>query len=275
MIELPEAANIAQQVNNAVTGKKITEVIAGQSPHKYAFFNGDPKDYPGLLKGKTISRGIHYGGMVEIEAGDVSMLFSDGVNLRYYEEKDPLPAKHQLLVALEDGSKLVGSVQMYGGLWAFRPGEMDNPYYRVAKEKVSPLSPDFNFPYFEQLFNGKTSKSFSAKALLATEQRIPGLGNGVLQDILWKAHIHPKKKAALFTSEERKNVFLAIKTVLQAMVTKGGRDTERDLFGNFGEYKTVLSKNSVGNSCPDCGAEIKKEAYMGGSIYYCSGCQKN
>lgn len=274
MIELPEAAHIARQVNSALVGKKIHDVIAGQSPHKYAFFNGDPKDYPGLLKGKTISRGINYGGMVEIEAEDVSMLFSDGVNLRYFDEKDTMPAKHQLLVTFDDGSKLSASIQMYGGLWAFRPGEMDNPYYRAAKEKVSPLSADFDFPYFEQLFNGGASKSLSAKALLATEQRIPGLGNGVLQDILWTAHIHPKKKAALLSPEERKEIFVAVKDVLQAMVSQGGRDTERDLFGDFGAYKTVLSKNSVGQPCPGCGAEIRKEAYMGGSIYYCPGCQR-
>lgn|GEM_PF-2077218 len=39
------------------------------------------------------------------------------------------------------------------------------------------------------------------KAFLATEQRIPGLGNGVLQDILWTARIHPKlHKCALARS---------------------------------------------------------------------------
>ncbi|MFA6873005.1 MAG: zinc finger domain-containing protein, partial [Bacteroidaceae bacterium] len=26
--------------------------------------------------------------------------------------------------------------------------------------------------------------------------------------------------------------------------------------------------------CPRCGNQIRKEAYMGGSIYYCPTCQK-
>jgi formamidopyrimidine-DNA glycosylase len=42
----------------------------------------------------------------------------------------------------------------------------------------------------------------SAKAFLATEQRIPGLGNGVLQDILFTAGIHPKRKMAAISEEE-------------------------------------------------------------------------
>jgi formamidopyrimidine-DNA glycosylase len=58
------------------------------------------------------------------------------------------------------------------------------------------------------------------------------------------------------------------------MTEQGGRDTERDLFGCFGGYKTILSKNTVDTPCLVCGTVIKKEPFMGGSIYYCPGCQK-
>ena len=58
------------------------------------------------------------------------------------------------------------------------------------------------------------------------------------------------------------------------MIEKGGRDTEKDLFGNNGGYITKLSKNTAGKPCGNCGSIIKKESYMGGSIYYCSKCQK-
>ena len=57
------------------------------------------------------------------------------------------------------------------------------------------------------------------------------------------------------------------------MTDKGGRDTEKDLFGNFGKYKTILSKNTYKNPCPNCGGTITKEAYLGGSVYYCQICQ--
>jgi formamidopyrimidine-DNA glycosylase len=58
------------------------------------------------------------------------------------------------------------------------------------------------------------------------------------------------------------------------MKTQGGRDTENDLFDRPGEYKTKLSKNTVGQPCPICGTLIRKEAYLGGSIYYCAKCQR-
>jgi formamidopyrimidine-DNA glycosylase len=271
VIELPEAAALAKQSSEAIGGKKIKNVIAVQSPHKWAWYCGDPQQYRSLLTGKVIGQALSYGGQVEITAGDVKLLFSDGVNLRYHNKGEQLPGRHQLLLEFDDGSTLVGSVQMYGGLWAFREGEFDNKYYLIAKKKPSPLSDDFDKTYFDSLFDEGALK-LSLKAFLATEQRIPGLGNGVLQDILFNARMHPKKKALLSVADQQV-LFDSIKRTLSEMTVKGGRDTEHDLWGRPGGYKTKLSKNSVEQPCSVCGTPIKKEAYLGGSIYYCGRCQ--
>jgi formamidopyrimidine-DNA glycosylase len=273
MIELPEAAVLAKQINETVVGKKIINVTAAQTPHKLAWYFGDPQEYKSLLAGRVISGATSYGGQVEISAGKAKLLFSDGVNLRYYNKGAKLPDKHQLLVEFDDGSSLVGWVQMYGGLSAFPEGKNDNKYYLIAREKPSPLSSDFDGNYFGSLFDRGTAK-LSLKAFLATEQRIPGLGNGVLQDILFNAKMHPKKKVGTFSATDQKVLFDSIKNTLSEMTAKGGRDTENDLLGKPGRYKARLSKNTVGQSCPVCGTLIKKEAYLGGSIYYCAGCQR-
>jgi len=272
VIELPEAAVLAKQINETVVSREIKSVIAAQTPHKLAWYFGDPQEYKGLLIGKVISGAASYGGQVEITAGVAKVLFSDGANLRYYNKGEKPPDKHQLLLEFDDGSFLVGWVQMYGGLSAFREGENDNKYYLISKEKPCPLSSDFDEDYFNSLFGEGTAK-LSLKAFLATEQRIPGLGNGVLQDILFNARMHPKKKAGILTAADKHVLFGSVKQTLSEMTGKGGRDTERDLSGKLGEYRAKLSKNTVGRPCPVCSTVIKKEAYLGGSIYYCAGCQ--
>ncbi len=273
MIELPEAAVLAKQVNEAIKAKSIEEVIAAQNPHKFAWYYDDPRDYARLLTGKTIDIAAGYGGLVEIAAGNAVLLFGDGVNLRYHHKDEKLPNKHQLLISFEDGSSLAATVQMYGGIWAFPTGIFNNKYYRMAKEKASPLTGAFSRTYFNSLFGEKTDK-LSVKALLATEQRIPGLGNGVLQDILFNAKMHPKKKINTLSDRDREELFSSVKQTLSQMVAGGGRDTEADLYGARGGYTTTLSRNTVGKPCPNCGTIIQKEAYMGGSIYFCSKCQK-
>ena len=273
MIELPEAAVLARQIKETLVGKKIKNVIAAQTPHKLAWYFGDPQEYKSLLTGKVVSGATSYGGQVEIAAGKAKVLFSDGVNSRYYNKGAKLPDRHQLLLEFDDGSSLVGWIHMYGGLSAFPEGKNDNKYYLIAKEKPSPLSCDFDEDYFKSLFDEATAK-LSLKAFLATEQRIPGLGNGVLQDILFNAKMHPKKRAGTLSTTDQKVLFGSIKNTLSEMTAKGGRDTENDLFGKPGAYKTKLSKNTVGQPCPICSTLIKKEAYLGGSTYYCARCQK-
>ena len=72
---------------------------------------------------------------------------------------------------------------------------------------------------------------------------------------------------------ERERLLDAVVSTLRDMTNQGGRDTEKDLFGNPGGYRTKLSKNTLPFGCPACGAPIVKEAYMGGAVYYCPACQ--
>ncbi|HEY9074931.1 MAG TPA: hypothetical protein VIO61_00205 [Anaerolineaceae bacterium] len=272
MIELPEAVVISQQITDSLGGRTITRAIANQSPHKFAWFSGDPANYNALLAGKTIQTARAVGNACEIHASGMLLVISTPIF--YHAPGAKLPLKHQLLLELDNQGAVTCTVQMWGGLLCFpegEPGGMTD--YQVALQKPSPLSAEFTLEYFQALAV-QSDQALSAKAFLATEQRIPGLGNGVLQDILWTAKIHPRRRLDQTTCREIAALYAAIRFVLSAMVEQGGRDTERDLFGNPGGYQTILSKNTVNKPCPACGETIVKEAYLGGSIYFCPACQK-
>lgn len=272
MIEIPESTTIAMQLNETVRGKKICRVITNASPHKFAFYHGDPADYNALLAGQVIGDSFGIGAMIEITAGDRRVVLGDGANLRYYDDSGKTPSKHQLLLELDDESALVCTVQMYGAVLAFMEGTYDNKYYLVVKEKPQPLADAFDRVYFDTL-RTEGSDRISAKAFLATEQRIPGLGNGVLQDILFHAGIHPKRKMGTIREIEFDRLFRSVKDTLAEMTRLGGRDTEKDLFGSAGRYRTLLSKNTVGKPCPVCATDIQKTSYLGGAVYWCPMCQ--
>jgi len=274
MIEIPEAFNLAGQLRETVNGRRIAGVVVGQTPHGLAWYYGDQTRFHDVLKGKEIDGAVGHGGLVEISAGDASILFGDGMNIRYQGNAEERPAKHQLLLEFEDGTSLSATVQMYGGVGAFLKGSLDNPYYKVAKEKPSPLSKTFDEEHFHSIASAPGAEKLSLKALLATEQRIPGLGNGVLQDILFKARMHPKRKVGSLVEKEVDALFVSVKETLASMANGGGRDTESDLFGRPGRYRTVLCKNTAGKPCPICQGPISKESYLGGSVYFCRSCQR-
>ncbi|NPV42092.1 MAG: endonuclease VIII [Anaerolineae bacterium] len=273
MIEIPEAIHLAEQLNQTVRGKGIARAVAAQNPHKFAWYQGDPQAYPALLTGRMVGEARGFGTTVEFRAGDALVAVSEGATWHYHADRSDIPAKHQLLLEFGDGSALSLTVRMYGGILCFREGEAENPYYLAARDALSPLSDDFNWDTFQKLLVSPEIGKLSAKAFLATEQRIPGLGNGCLQDILYNAKIHPKRKMGTLDEKQREVLYQSMKSTLAEMTARGGRDTEPDLFGNPGGYHSLCSKNTVGQPCGRCGSLISKEAYMGGSVYFCPVCQ--
>ncbi len=272
MIELPEGFVLAGQLDRQLAGLRIAHVVANASPHRFAWYGGDPALYPDRFTGRDIEGAHAYGGKVHLRFRDAGgFLFCDGVNLRLLSPTDPPPKKHQLLLEFSDGSRLAGSVQMYGALIGYDALPVSD-YDEAARTKPCVLTDAFSPVYFEELLSG-VKPSCSAKAFLAAEQRIPGLGNGVLQDILFRAGIHPKRAVSTLSPAELDTLFRAVKDTLREMTEAGGRDTEKDLYGRAGGYATLLSRNTYLYPCPRCGGPIKKEAYLGGSVYACPHCQ--
>ncbi|NDV77732.1 zinc finger domain-containing protein [Dysgonomonas sp. 511] len=272
MLEIPESATIARQAESILAGKRIAKVVQATSPHKFTWYNGDPLLYPDTLVGREIDSIHGHGAFIDIhcDAG-ITLSISDGTNLKYYPAFEKHPAKHQMLIEFDDKSFVAFTVSMYGSIYAYK-GELDNKYHKGSLNSISPLNDEFDTNYFDSIFRN-AGRDMSIKALLATEQRIPGLGNGVLQDILFLSGLHPKRKISTIGDLQKGDLFHCLKVTLHNMTDRGGRNTEKDFYGNFGGYKCLLSKNTYKEPCPNCGNEIVKEAYLGGTVYYCPNCQ--
>ena len=272
MMELPESYMLSRQITKELVGKIISEVIILQTPHKFCFFKSDVDTYADQLEGQTIVGATFKGGMLEIDTEDTMIVFSDGVTPRYYEDKKDFPKKHQLAFLFDDDTALFCTIRMYGFIDVCPVGTCKEEYYVSSSTKPNPMTEGFTYAHFRSLYDG--TKKLSAKALLATEQRIPGLGNGVLQDILWDAGIDPRYKMEKASEEDCHALYDSTVKMLRKMCAEGGRDTENDIFGNPGGYITQLSKKSYGEPCMKCGYPRHKTNYMGGTVYFCEKCQK-
>ena len=114
---------------------------------------------------------------------------------------------------------------------------------------------------------------FLNEDLDAYEGNVCGIGNGYLQDILFRAKLSPKRKVPDISPDERMRLRGAIAETMTEAIEKGGRDTERDLYGRPGRYVPILDRRAVDTPCPDCGTPIEKMSYLGGSCYVCPSCQ--
>ena len=153
---------------------------------------------------------------------------------------------------------------MYGSIYAFK-GEFDNPYYQGSIHKLCPLDERFDKAYFLSLI--RISRKIYPQKRSRHRATYSGPGHGVCQDILFNARISPKRKISTLSEEDIDRLFNTVKSTLEEMTRRGGRDTEKDLYGALGNYRTILSKNTYHDPCPVCGERIQKEAYLGGSIF--------
>jgi formamidopyrimidine-DNA glycosylase len=273
VIELPEAAAIARQMNDDLKGKTVESGNCGNSPHKWAFYSRPQEDYVGILAGKKIGKASASGSLVSarLEPGFALMLGDGGLRILLHGAEAKLPAKYQLMLQFEDGSRLTVSVRGWGFLHLVTAAEAAD---RFAGHGLSPLSEEFTYRRFKDLVQGyERAERDSIKYFLISAGLVSGIGNGYLQDILFRARLHPRRKVADISGRERQALFRAVRKTVGEAARLGGRDTEAGLHGEPGGYRPILDSRMKGEPCPECGVAIGKISYLGGSCYVCPSCQ--
>lgn len=276
MFELPEFVTLAKQINNTLKGKTIRRGRLGNIPHKFVWYNRSHDEFERLTKGKTIGEAQGKGKWVFIplEPGYVLLLGECGGKVLYHPPGSKLPKKYHLYITFEDDSFLTVTTQMWGAMELYEKGEERNRQY-VKGMKTTPIEPEFTFEYFCTLIGTLAKiKKRSVKGLLTQDQIIPGLGNAIAQDILFRACLHPKHPIDDLTTDQRQELYDAILNTVREAIKKGGRYDEYDLYNNPGKYVRIMDRKVVGHSCPACASNIEKMQYLGGTCYFCPNCQK-
>ena len=187
-----------------------------------------------------------------------------GGKVLYHPPGAKLPKKYHLYLTFEDDSFFTVTTQMWGAMELYEKGKEGNREY-VQGMRVTPVEPEFTFSYFCDLIQELVSqKKRSVKGLLTQDQIIPGLGNAIAQDILFRARLHPRHPIADLSADQRQTLYHAIVDTVRDVIEQGGRYDEYDLHGDRGGYVRLMDRYAVARPCPECGGEIEKIQYLGG-----------
>ena len=275
MIEIPEALIIARQMSEELKGRQIESGVRGNVSHKFAFYSGSAEEYEAILRGKMMGQATGHGNAIlaSVKPDYTLVLGGGGERILFHQSESTLPKKHHLLLDYQDGTYLTVTVQGWGNVLLLHQSELvDHPH--VGEKRISPLSDGFTFEYLQGLFEELEEEDRrSVKFFIISEPGVWGVGNGYLQDILFRAKIHPRRRASDIVEEERRALHKAIRETLKQAVDLGGRDTERDLYNRRGGYRRIMDSKSVGKPCPECGTPVEKIQYLGGACYLCPSCQ--
>jgi formamidopyrimidine-DNA glycosylase len=162
-----------------------------------------------------------------------------------------------------------------GAIQTLKDDELEQSYVyrRDFSEVISPIDErEFIFERFsKQLADKKVNIKSS---LVGKDAVLVGLSNSAFQDILYRAKIHPKRKASELSEGERRALYDAIKALIGERIRLGGKDTFVDLYGKQGRYTSTMGPNMNKKACVVCGTSVEKLSLGGGQVYFCPTCQK-
>ena len=276
-IELPEARILAQQLDQAITGKTIKEYDLKDVERmiKIGFLNKDLSEFKPIKEKKVLSV-TSRGNTIRVQlSDDMNILIGPeyGGVLTYLKTGGKVP-KYHLKLVFNEGSILTTRITSMGLIYAVADNAITENYMynRDFLGGVSPDEPDFKWEWFRETM-GIENRQLKP-LLVGKDAHIIGVSNATFQDVIYRAKIHPKRKASSLSENELRALYDAIKTVITERLEKQGKAKFTDIYGEKGGYIAAMGPNMKNQKCTRCGSAIEKLAHGGGSVYLCPVCQQ-
>lgn len=273
MPELPEVETIKNTLKRFVLSKTIKEVFVYwpniiKKPD-------DVKQFAHLLAGQTIRNIKRKGKFLLFYLDDhvlVSHLRMEG-KYRFNNKKDPIEKHTHVIFQFTDDDELrYNDVRKFGTMHLFPMGKeyLENPLSKLAPD---PFDERFTLNYFIKKLQ-KTNRVI--KAVLLDQTVVSGLGNIYVDEVLFQARIHPKRKANTITEKEAKLIKKYAILTLENAVQLGG-STIRSYVNGEGEMGMFQQELYVyaqeDKPCKLCSSTIIKLKVAGRGTHICPRCQ--
>lgn len=271
MPELPEITVIARQMDKEIKGKQIASIEVKQPKNLNMPFS----DFLEIAKGKSVSGVSNRGKWLYVKLDSAYYMLINlgmGAEILYFNPDQPLPEKYQFKLTFSDKTGFTIHFWWFGYIHLVSEKDL-NKHKLTADLGISPIHEEFTLECFQTLL---ANKKASIKSFLLDQKNIAGIGNVYVQDILFKAKLHPNQKISSLSKEEINELHNAIRSILNHSIQLGGLAYEKNFYGENGKFtiNEFLIGYKTGKPCPRCGTAIEKIKTGSTSSYICPTCQK-
>ncbi len=132
---------------------------------------------------------------------------------------------------------------------------------------------DISADEFSRMLGAKTTK---VKPLLMDQSFLSGVGNLYAAETLFRARIHPARPACRLSAEEKGRLFKELISTLKEAIRHNGSSIDQyvrisGLPGDYATHHKVYGRE--GKPCVICGAPVSRITLGGRGTYLCSRCQ--
>ena len=272
MPELPEVETVRRGLEKLILGKKISSVEIRYPKMIKTDLDQFQKEVPGQ-EIQSMGRRGKYLLFYLTDKVLISHLRMEGKYF-YYPDQVPERKHAHVLIHFEDGGTLVyEDVRKFGTMELLAPDLLE-AYFISKNLGPEPTEQDFDL----EIFIGALKKSKKPiKSHLLDQTLVAGLGNIYVDEVLWRAKVHPSRTSKSLSAQEARKVHDQTIEVLGQAVEKGG-STIRTYTNAFGEDGTMQEFHQVydktGQACSRCGAIIEKIQLGGRGTHFCPKCQR-
>jgi formamidopyrimidine-DNA glycosylase len=274
MPELPEVETIKEHLRELVVGSLITEVEVldpglVEQPSTEVFERE--------LEGDRISgarrRAKHL--IVELDSGKflVFQLKIGGQLLLVPPVEEPKTALMLVLYLEGDRRLFLRDETRFTRTRLLNAEELEA---RLSTLGPEPLEEEFKRNGVKYLQENLSSRRAQIKPLLLDQKVVSGIGNIYVDEILYDARLHPRRKANALSSEEWGRLHAAIIENLAAGVEHRGTTVRlyKDVLNRPGEHQNYLRVfEKQGKPCPNCEGKVVREKVGGRPTHFCPSCQ--
>jgi len=277
-VELPEARILAGQMGKELVGKTVQscKLKDWERLQKIGFINRDLKAFDQLVNRKVVSV-VSRGNVIRVKLdGEINLILCPEYGGEIFCHRNGKAAADlfHLRVDFSDSSALTVRLTSMGGIYVYRDSELERSYVfkrDFNPEMLSPANAEFTFERFSERLVGNNRALKSV--LVGKDAVVVGLSNSAFQDIIYRAGLHPKRKASELDAKEKRALYDAVVFVLRERLRLGGKDQFLDLYGKRSGYTPAMGPNMKQQKCPKCRTRIQKLSLGGGQVYLCPKCQ--
>ncbi|MBY0229365.1 MAG: bifunctional DNA-formamidopyrimidine glycosylase/DNA-(apurinic or apyrimidinic site) lyase [Gemmataceae bacterium] len=267
MPELPEVETVVRDLRPLLVGRSLL-AVRRTSPHGLR----QPWDaaWERPLAGARVETASRRGKWIVLGLGGPALVVHLGMTgqLTVVPAGKEMPTHNHFAFPLDDGQELRYRDTRRFGSVTYSPGGT-----LMADEALGPEPWELDGAAWRRALAGSGR---AIKAVLLDQGVVAGVGNIYADEALFRARLHPARKAGSLTAAEATRLRKAVVAVLDQAIEKRG-STIRDYVGGSGlrgGYQDEFAAyGRTGEPCRRCGAALALSRVAGRSSHYCPACQ--
>ena len=274
MPELPEVETVKEALNQTVKGQTIKDIELRYEP---MVKNMSADEFKEKLINQTIQEVSRRGKYLVFHFDDYQLLSHLRMEGKYFyvDSNFELNSHVHVIFTLENGKRLLYQDTRKFGTYHLYDKAIDlettAPFQVLGLE---PFATEFTPSYVKEKIQNKKKP---IKSLLLDQTIVCGLGNIYVDEVLYRARLHPLTSSSELTDKDIENVVKYTVEVLARAIELGGTTirTFSSSHGVSGTFQNeLLVHQRKGENCYECHTPIEKIKVGGRGTYFCPTCQK-